>query len=100
MNILTIFAVTILLIVKFCENVSNTNLKDDIYIKNANISCCLEDHGPMTEKSCSLLCTVLDQRCNGFDIINSKCNLCFICGGSSNSVTFISGYAKYQVIGR
>ena len=103
MNILMIFTLyfTVLLEVhKLCDSASYTNLKAEIYIKNANISCCLQHLGPLMERSCSLRCTILDRQCNGFSVIDSMCKLCLVCGGSSNSVTFISGYAKYIFAGR
>ena len=91
----------ILLIATFYKSMANSNMRDDIYVKNVNISCCpLEDHGPLTEISCSLQCTLLDQVCGGFGLTDSVCKLCFVCLTSSNQNTSVNGYARKLIAGK
>ena len=95
MDIRMQFVLSTILISTFYKIISTSNLKNDIYVKNKNISCCpLEDHGLLTEIPCALQCTNLDQVCSGFSIIDSVCNLCLVCLGSSNLKTVTSGFAR------
>ena len=81
--------IVLLTITALMTNGITGNMNAVFYTTKDNINCTsteVQSHvfGPMTQRSCSVLCSKSDKLCLGFGFSNSTCELCYVCPSSAN----------------